>query len=76
MSLLPSLANAFAPNDHVDEPALAIVFRRSTRTIRRWVADGTLPPPDMALKRLKLWRWGNVVDHINAGPCSNTGEAA
>lgn len=39
----------------LDVTDVARFFKRSKDTIRRWVAEGVLPPPDRVLKGRPYW---------------------
>jgi hypothetical protein len=54
--------------DFIDDRQLAAEAHRSLRTIRRWRAEGLLPPHDVAVGRLRLTRLTKVENAL-AGKC-------
>lgn len=44
----------------IDLAGIARVFGVGRRTVERWRAGGMLPPPDLAVGRVKRWRPSTV----------------
>ncbi|QNN24114.1 helix-turn-helix domain-containing protein [Planctomycetales bacterium ZRK34] len=44
---------------------LAATLNIGDRTVRRWVAEGTLPPPDLRLRGIVRWRPETIERWLN-----------
>lgn len=51
-------------SDYRTAAELAAHFRTSKPTIRLWARTGVLPPPFLRTTRHTLWRWSEVIAHL------------